>query len=121
MATKGDQEFEALKVICQYLLFERKQETQLSMAFSLLVQERHNEFHTLGEHKIGDETDFSTCKNEICMASFNVLKDSRSMAVEINDFTLKLVSDYTLHVSKVGNICRAYLTEQSKIVEGDAK
>lgn len=101
-----------LKVLCAYLLLERKQETQLSMAFSILVQERHNQFHTLGNHKEGDDSSFADCSNEMCTAAFNVLKDSRSMAIEVNDLTIQMIADYDFTITGSKSTCRAWLASK---------
>src|SRR5690348_11588628 len=92
-----------LKTLCQYLLYERKQETQLSLAFHALVQERHNQYHTLtSDRKDGDESSFFECKNDICVGAVNLLKDSRAMAIEVNEFTVTLIDDYILSVRRIG-------------------
>lgn len=115
MPTEIEQRNNILTILCQYLLFERKQETQLSMAFALLVQERHNQYHTLGEHKTGDESDFSTCSNEKCRGAFDLLKDTRSMAVEVSDLTIQMIADYTLKIRNEGSVCRAYLEPKDQV------
>lgn len=113
--TETEQQLGILRVLVQYLLFERKQETQLRLAFSALVQERHNQFHTIGERREGDGTSFTECKNELCSAAKAILAEGRAMAVEINDLSIKLISDYTLKVQKGSNACRAFLVENSQI------
>lgn len=110
-----DQQNKILKILLQYLLFERKQETQLSLAFSILVQERHNQFHTIGDRKEGDGTNFIDCPNELCTSARAILDEGRAMAVEINDLTIQLIANYTLTVQKQGNTCRAYLKENPKV------
>jgi hypothetical protein len=112
-----EQQNKILKVICGYLLYERKQETQLRIAFSILAQERHNQFHTNGmNHKIGDGTDFSECSNDLCTAAYNILKEGRSMAVEINDLTIQMVAGFKFTIRKEGQCVRAWL-EEGKIEE----
>jgi hypothetical protein len=109
-----------LKVLLSYALFERKQESELSMAFSILVQERHNQFHTLGGHKEGDESSFGECDNEICKASMNVLKNSRSMSIEINDFTIEMIAGYEFKLAGSKTHCTAWLNpreETPKIIQ----
>ena len=113
--TELEQQNKIMKILISYLLMERKQETQLSMAFAVLVQERHNQFHTLGDRKEGDESNFADCKNDLCASAFGILKDSRSMAVEINDLSIQLVADYQLTVQHAGNSCRAWLDEKKKV------
>jgi hypothetical protein len=117
-----------LKLLCSYLLFERKQESQLSIAFSILCQERHNQFHTIqGDRKMGDvsslkdeQSDFSECNNEICMAATEVLRSTRSMAIEINNITTEMVSDYEFHIAGSKTSCRAWMVpktiEEPKII-----
>jgi len=105
-----------LKLLCSYLLFERKQESQLSLAFSMLAQERHNQFHTLGDHKMGDATSmkddqssFADCDNEICTAAMDVLRSSRSMAIEINDITIEMMAGYEFRLAGSQKSCRAWM------------
>lgn len=104
-----------LKILLQYCLFERKQETQLAMAFSILVQERHNQFHTVGNRKDGDGTEFIDCPNELCAAARAVLNEGRAMAVEINDLSIQMIADFNLTIQKQGNTCRAYLTPKQQV------
>ena len=85
------------------------------MAFAMLAQERHNQFHTVGDHKIGDESNFADCKNELCCLAFNLLKDSRSMAVEVSDFTIQLVADYKLTIQNQGRTVRAWMEHEPAI------
>jgi len=113
--TEVEQQNKIMKILLSYLLFERKQETQLSMAFAVLVQERHNRFHTLGDHKDGDESNFADCKNDLCASAFAMLKDSRSMAIEINDLSIQLVADYKLTVQHQGSSCRAWLDPKPQV------
>ena len=113
--TEIEQQNKIMKLLLSYLLMERKQETQLSMAYAVLVQERHNQFHTLGNHKEGDESNFADCKNDLCILAFNILRDSRSMAIEINDISIQLVTDFKLTIQHVGGTCRAWLDEKSKL------
>lgn len=112
-----EQQNRIMKILIQYLLFERKQETQLSMAFAILVQERHNQFHTIGDKKEGDGTSFTECSNELCVSSRAILNEGRSMAVEINDFTIQMIANYTLTVQKQGNSLIAYLKEKPEVQE----
>lgn len=104
-----------LKCLLSYALFEKKQESELSMAFSILVQERHNQFHTLGNHKEGDESSFGDCDNEICKASMNVLKSSRSMSIEINDLTMEMISGYDFKFVGSKTHCQSWLSPKEQI------
>lgn len=113
--TKEEEQIKTLSIICQYLLFERKQETQLQMAFAILAQERHNRLHTKNHHK-SDEDLFSDCSNDVCKMSYKTLMDGRQPAVEINEFTLKMIDGYTLKVQKTGSSCRVWL-EGKPLVE----
>jgi hypothetical protein len=106
-----------LKLLCSYLLFERKQESQLSITFAMLCQERHNQFHTVqSDHKMGDassmqdeQSDFSECSNEICVAAVEVLRSTRSMSIEINDITTEMISSYEFHIAGSKTSCRAWM------------
>jgi hypothetical protein len=107
-----------LAIFCKYLLFEKQQESQISMAFSIMVQERHNNLHTLGNHKEGDGTLFSDCDNEICKMAYHVIKDRNSTTSEMNELTAALTDDYALKIEGItGNVMRAWLEPKSKIIK----
>ena len=113
-ATDLEKKYDLAKIFVSYLLFERKQETQLSMAFALLAQERHNNLHTLGDHKTGDESDFGDCDNDKCKMAFAVLKDSRNMSIEVNDFTIQMVAQYNLTIHGSKGSARAWLSPKTE-------
>lgn len=116
-----EKQYGLLKIMCSYLLLERKQDTPLRISFALLVQERHNEFHTEGGSAKGDmddkgnQTDFSECSNEICKGAFEILKESRAMAMEINDLTIQMVANYELNIKYEGKSARAWLKEKNLV------
>lgn len=106
-----------LAVFCKYLLFEKQQESQISMAYSIMAQERHNQFHTQGGSKEGDGSLFSDCDNEICKMAYQVIKDRNSTTAEINELTAALTENYALKIEGFeGNVMRAWLEEKSKVI-----
>jgi hypothetical protein len=105
----AEEKNELLVKLCSYLLFERKQETQLSMAYSIFAQERHNAFHTNGNPNSGDGTNFCDCTHEKCQMAFNVIKDSREMAIEFNEFSIKAIEGFRLKVDRQGRSVKAFL------------
>lgn len=105
-----------LIAITKYLLYERQQETQLQIAFRMLVQERHNQFHTEGNRKDGDGTEFVDCNNEICKNARAILDDAKSMSVDINPLTLELTQPYNLKFVQAGTNLKAWLEEDKRIV-----
>ncbi len=103
--------------LCKYLLFEKMQESQLAMAFSLLAQQRHNQLHTKGDHKRGDGSLFSDCGNDVCRMAYNTLTDRNQMSVEINSFASQQTDDFALKVEGITNdTIRAWLEPKEKII-----
>lgn len=117
MENDDKQMLAVLKVLTTYLLFERKQETELSSSFALLAQERHNNFHTEGDRKNGDGTSFGDCSNEMCQMAMMVLKETRQSAIEINDLSINMIDSFLLRIMKSGRTCRAWLEQKSPIVK----
>src|SRR5437868_11814705 len=78
------------KITSMFLLYERSQDTQIRTAFSMLVQERHNEFHTLGDRKTGNNSSYEDCDNEICIASAKMINETKTMSIDITDLTIQL-------------------------------
>lgn len=111
-------EFQAL---LSFLLYEKKQETQLSGAFGALVQERHNQFHTDSDDKVnGDGTTFYECGSDVCIQAKRILDDARTMSVELNEFGIEMISSFNLRIVKGQRSCRAWLEkkEASLIIPG---
>lgn len=99
-----------------YLLYERKNETQLRIAFTALVQERHNQFHTNGSNKEGDGTSFENCTNEICRNSAAILKIEQKAEIELNDFSVQMMNEnYVLRTMKSPGKCTIQLHEKSSV------
>jgi hypothetical protein len=115
MTPEEEQKYTTLQVLCTYLLYERKQETQLSGSFAMLAQERHNQFHTEGDHMNGDGSSFGDCDNQVCRDAMKILKDSRSAGIEVNAFTLQLVEGFSLKVAIAGQTCRVWLEQKGKV------
>lgn len=109
-----EKQYGLTKILLTYLLMEKKQETQLSMAFAILAQERHTQFHTVDQDK-NHESNFGDCKNEKCVMAMNVIRDSRSMSVEVNELTVDIANSYKLTVSCVNRILRAWLTPKEAV------
>lgn len=103
-----------LIAISKYLLYERQQETQLQIAFRMLVQERHQQFHTKGNRKDGDGTEFIDCDNEICKNAKAILDECKSMSVDINPLTLELTQSYNLRFVQAGTNLKAWLELDKK-------
>lgn len=113
-----ERQINMLAVFCKYLLFEKQQESQISMAYSIMAQERHNQFHTKGGNKEGDGSLFSDCDNEICKMAFRVIQDRNSTSAEINEFTASMTNDYALKIEGFeGNVMRAWLEPKEKIIK----
>lgn len=101
-----------LQVLTTYLLYERREETQLRIAFAALVQERHNHFHAKQDLADDDTmSPFTECGNEICMSALKILQDARKPRIELNDLSIEVVRNYNLKVQKAGRTCAAYLEE----------
>lgn len=104
------------QIALMYLLHEKKNETQLRIAFTALVQERHNQFHTNGEHKEGDGTSFESCTNEICRNASAILKMEQKAEVELNDFTVHMMNEgYVLRTIKEARKCVIQLHEKGAV------
>lgn len=108
MATEEEYMNIAFKAACMYLLYERAQSTQVKTAFSVLVQERHHEFHDEGSH-------FTGCKNEVCIAAKAILLEEASMKVEINPVTTGILERYNIKVNRTPNNVTVMLEEKGLI------
>jgi hypothetical protein len=101
------------QVIClaiQYLLYERARSTDLTAAFIVLLQERHENFHVkpyLGRpgHTPTDPgappADFRQCDNDKCKLAASVLLAAQSPEVEISPLTVELMRDYKFNINPV--------------------
>jgi 7-cyano-7-deazaguanine synthase in queuosine biosynthesis len=106
-----------IQATAMYLLYERKNETQLRIAFHALVQERHNAFHTDGGHKKGDGSSYEDCDNEICKNAAAIIRLERKPEVEINKLTTDMLDQgYILKMKKLPDRFIAYLDEVGEVV-----
>ena len=106
-------ERDALHMLTAYLLYERKEETELRTAFAALVMQRHHTFHD----KEGEETDFTQCANQICINALAILQNARKARIELNDLSIQLLGPYNLIVRRESKsrICIAYLEDSDVI------
>lgn len=103
---------DTFQALVSYLLYEREEETEVRSAFAALVGERHCHFHA-----DGDETsDFTRCGNEVCVKALQILQKSKEKKIEINEFTLQLLANFSLKVMKSGRSCIAMLEQKSQII-----
>lgn len=111
-------EKDALHMLTAYLLYERREETQLRIAFAALIAERHHHFHDLE----GNDTPFTECGNEICIKGLAMLQSARKPRIEINQLSIDLVKEYNLVVTRdiKEKVCIAFLEEQNTIVKPDS-
>lgn len=105
---------EIYNVIAQYLLYERREETEIRVAFAALVQERHSHFHD-------EDTEFTECSNELCITALKLLQSAREPKIEINDFSIQLIAPYSMKIQKSDKTCIAQLEEKAALVSDDGQ
>ncbi len=90
-----------LAIIASYLLYDRREDTELSLAFATLVQERHNHFHgDVWRDNKGNPSSFTECRNEKCQAANRILSARRDMHIPITTFAAQLMDQqYTLEIT----------------------
>jgi len=111
-------EKDVLHMLTAYLLYERREETELRIAFAALVAERHHHFHD----KLNEDTVFTECKNEVCINALKMLQNARKPRIEINQLSIDLVKNYNLTVQRdiVNKVCIAYLEEPGLIQQPES-
>lgn len=115
--TKEEMEQRMIQAAAMYLLYEKKNETQLRIAFHALVQERHNAFHTDGGHKEGDGTSYENCSNEICRNAAAIIMSERKPEVEINKITTDMLDQgFTLMFNKLPDRFIVSLKEKGEVI-----
>lgn len=105
-----------LQALVTYLLYEKREETQVRNAFAALVQERHANFHD----KKDEGTSFEKCGNDLCKKALDLLADAQSPTIEMNAFGLQMIQPFNLKyvLSSESKILKAWLVdkEESKII-----
>ena len=101
-----------LQALVTYLLYEKQEETQIRNAFAALTQERHVRLHD-------EDTEFTSCANDLCIKALELLADAKSMTVELNAFGVQVIQNYNLKfvLSKETKLLKAWLVEK----EGSTK
>lgn len=112
-------------LLCTYLLYERREETTLQMAFVTLVRERHNHFHEKGRDRNSDDIPqdaWLTCQNMVCANARTILEDGRKPEASIGAMQVEMLQDYQISLTPHKDGLHAALTEpnveaQSRIVQ----
>lgn len=104
-----------LRLLCCYLLYERKQQTELGTMVEGLIVERHRQFHDTA-------SEWRSCRNQICVSARMILDQARQPEVELNEFSVQLMQAYTINFQprvedrKMLGL-KARLVEIAKLVE----
>lgn len=111
-------EKDAFHMITAFLLYERREETELRIAFAALIAERHHHFHDLDEK----ETPFTECGNEVCINGLRMLQSARKPRIEINQLSIDLVKQYNLIIQRdiQSKTCIAFLEEPDVIKQPES-
>ena len=111
-------EKDVLHMLTAYLLYERREETELRIAFAALVAERHHHFHD----KEVEDTPFTECGNEVCIKGLQILQMARKSRVEINQLSIDLVKQYNLIIQRdiQSKTCIAFLEEPDVIKQPES-
>lgn len=105
-------------LLTSYLLYERREETPLQLAFIQLVRERHAHFHAdkpSAAHP-SDDDGWLTCRNQACVQSRLLLEEGRKPEVTVNPLGAQLMGEYevTIQSDKVSQFVRAVLVERKQ-------
>jgi len=110
----GKQMFQWFVLLCSYLLYEKREETPLQMAFITLVRERHNEWHEKGKDKRDIAVDaWHECSNSVCVTARTLIEEGRKPEAIINAFTQEMLQGYTVDLTPGAGTLHARLREPS--------
>lgn len=102
-------------LLTSYLLYERREETPLQLAFIQLVRERHAYFHA-DKSREPDDDGWLACRNQACVQSRLLLGEGRKPEVTVNPLGAQLMGEYevTIQSDKVSQFVRAVLVERKQ-------
>ena len=108
-------EHNMLKLLCMYLLYERKEETELSQAYQALVAERHANFHVTAsqrEHSIS-ASPWTECGNAACRQAMNILDRQRRPDIMMSELAAQLMAtQYAVKLTPMPHEMRAMLEKR---------
>lgn len=87
-----DKENYCLRLLCTYLLYERRHETAMSTMVEGLIVERHRQFHDERP-----ESNWRDCRNQVCVNARMLLDQAKEPEVELNEFAVQLMGGYTIN------------------------
>lgn len=94
-----------LKLLCSYLLYDRRSETELQLAFQVLIDERHREFHNA-------EVKWVDCKNDKCQAAVAILKNARKPEIMVTEVAAQLMNEFAIRFQPTPGCLHASLEKK---------
>lgn len=92
-----DKENNCLRLLCTYLLYERRHETAMSTMVEGLIVERHHQFHDTTDMVDRSGTNWRDCRNQVCVNARMLLDQAKEPEVELNEFAVQLMGGYTIN------------------------
>jgi len=95
------------QMLVAYLLYEKKEESELRTAFLGLVVERHRHFHS-------EETNWETCGNQVCANARQILEHARKPEVYLSPLSTQLINGYSVCFNPTPQWLHAWLVTREE-------